>query len=234
MRRQPDAGGLLDDRPVPREFRHDRADGGARQPQLAAGQERLFRRADRGGHAPMPASERLERGRLQPVPLRSRKSAETELCRHGHDGGAFEQRGCFVRSQVPIGGKARQVQPVAGRIEQRGERLIVGVLLHRLDVGQPGRLGAAARRGENVDRPPAADGALGRLIAHDQSIAAHGADRPLEDQLNQARLAGRNARPFQHGDAAGHVGGAQVHVHRRPVGEGALLAVEHAQPGVDL
>jgi hypothetical protein len=79
----------------------------------------------------------------------------------------------------------------------------------------------------------AADGALRRLVANNEPVPGDRADRVVEHQL-RARVGARgDLIGAEDGDPAGHVGGAQMNVHRRPVAQRAHLGVEHAQIRVD-
>ena len=87
--------------------------------------------------------------------------------------------------------------------------------------------GAAAPWRERIDEVAAGDRPPRRLVAQDQPIAMKGAQGAVEDELHQGRSArGDRLRP-QDGDAAGGIGGTEMEVRGRPVGERARFAREH-------
>ena len=143
-----------------------------------------------------------------------------------------ERRGLAVR-QIAVGGEALEVEPPGGAVEQGRERGLVARRFHRGDGGDALGLGAAARRREDVDDPPAGDRAPGRLVAQNDRIAVERADRPVEHELHERGLAGRDAALLQNGDAAGDIGGAAMDMDRRPMRQRPRLARQHPQPRVD-
>src|SRR3546814_8817063 len=72
-----------------------------------------------------------------------------------------------------------------------------------------------------------------RLIAENQPIAAHRADRPIEEELNQGSAARRDAAAFEDRNPAGHVGSTEMNMHRHPVAQRRLFSGQRANARID-
>ena len=188
---------------------------------------------DRVGDAAMQRCERFDKRRFQPIPILRGKAEDTGRRRHGPGGGRGDEFRGFPRCEIAIlreAGEIEAARRVAHKIREGGWR--VGIL-HRREISETLRLGAAARGREDVDDSSTAERSLRGLIADDQAIAIERADGVVEHELNQGRFAGRDAGALQYRDAPRDIRCAEVDMDRSPVGQRAVFAFKNAKACVE-
>lgn len=161
------------------------------------------------------------------MPRREAQAAGQRLQRH-----ARLHLGRLGRQQVAVGCEAAQVQSFARVIEQGAQGRFVSVHRHGREKCQAGRPGAAPRGREYVHHRTAAQRLPRRRIAHDEAVAAQCGHGRVQHQLRPAARARIDGLGTEHGHAAGHVRGADVHVHGRPVGQRLGEVTQCVQPHV--
>ena len=103
----------------------------------------------------------------------------------------------------------------------------------RLQLREPLRRAAFARRRAQVQEFAAADGALRCGVAQHEAVAFGGGDRPVEHELHRGLAAGRDRRIAKQHDAGADFGRGVMQPRRHPLRHRLLLAGEQAQGGVD-
>ncbi|MNF72525.1 hypothetical protein D3C84_545050 [compost metagenome] len=141
-----------------------------------------------------------------------------------------------IGGQGPAGARAVElalqqlrVEAIGSGCQQGLQRCLQSLAAQGLQLCQAFRGAAIARGGEGVEHAAAAEGALGGLVAQYQVIAMHRMGRGIQQQLRESAPAGGQAVALQQCYAAGDVLGAEVYMHRGPVGQLMGLAGKQAQ-----
>ena len=136
--------------------------------------------------------------------------------------------------EIPILRKPGQIQPARRGTQKRRKRGSRVVIVHRREISQPFRFGAAANWREDVDDSSATDGPLRGLVSNDQAVSVERADGPVEHNLHQARGARCDAGALENRDSSRDIRRAEMYVHRSPVGQRTQLACENPKTRIEL
>ena len=138
-----------------------------------------------------------------------------------------------VGGKCAVAGEGREIERVGGELEEARDGAVRVRLGLGIELGQAlGRAALAGWRAE-VEQDPAADGALRRGVAQDETVARRRRDRLFENQLGIALAARRDALGREGDQPRRDVGGAMMQPDRQP-GRGCLgFARQHAQAYVD-
>ncbi|HXB18188.1 MAG TPA: hypothetical protein VNV40_05060 [Steroidobacteraceae bacterium] len=215
----------------------------AREPPLAEqrGDHRLPERRRRVGeaHPPQPPAigSRLVRDFLMEAPERLERAGAQCLPAFREQHEALRARGdreCASREHDVVRGSARDSgelgdrHTVPGAGEQRADAFPGHQPLERAEAPLPLRRAAPPGWSRRVEHLSAADRVARARIAHDEPVAGHREHRRLEHELHRPPLAGGETRGLERHCVGEPVGGAKMHVQRRP---GLEL---HSAPGEEL
>ncbi len=165
----------------------------------------------------MEAFQRRQKAALETKPNR-RRQRKHAFARGGlDDAQALADRLDLLPGQGAIAGESRQVDKMRRRIEQGCERLFrIGDAV-RLELRQPFRRTALARRRAQIEEFSAADGALRRGVTHHEAIALGRRDRMIEHKLHRRLAAGRDWRIAEQHNAGADFRRAMVQARRHPL-----------------